>query len=188
MEILETSHFLQRFPARWLRLRMNRNSGPKQVIEKFLQVWVAFSQLLTCVSYHEVSNKFLKLNGGLKEHLCQQVSNPDDELAIVLQKAFMEDSSRQFIREIRTLREPAIVVCNDQQVTDLVRFCTGEEFGFMTVDPTFSLGDFDVTLMLQPTDPYSWSVDALAALLYSSGQLWYLTRKRFPPICFLHPH
>lgn len=68
-----------------------------------------------------------------------------DELSVVMQKAYMEDKC--FIREVRTLREPAIVVATDKQLNDLERFCCKESnFGVLTVDPTFSLGDFDVTV------------------------------------------
>ena len=39
-------------------------------------------------------------------------------------------------------------MCYDRQLDDLVRFCTDkDEFGIMTIDPTFSLGDFDVTVI-----------------------------------------
>ena len=42
--------------------------------------------------------------------------------------------------------EPAIVLASDQQLHDLVRFGTSsQEFGVITIDPTFSLGKFDVT-------------------------------------------
>ena len=38
------------------------------------------------------------------------------------------------------------MIANDIQITDMVRFCTSNiEFGILTVDPTFSLGEFDVT-------------------------------------------
>ena len=68
-----------------------------------------------------------------------------DELSVVMQKAYMED--KHFIREVRTLREPAVVVGTDRQLNDLERFCCKEsKFGVLTVDPTFSLGDFDVTV------------------------------------------
>ena len=51
----------------------------------------------------------------------------------------------QFIRSIRAT-DPAIVLVDDTQITDMVRFCTSSiEFGILTVDPTFSLGEFDVT-------------------------------------------
>ena len=47
-----------------------------------------------------------------------------DELAVVMQKAFLEDQSHHFIRDIRMLREPAIIVEIDRQLDDLVKFCT----------------------------------------------------------------
>ena len=74
------------------------------------------------------------------------ISNTTDELAIVMQKAYLEDGNKCFIREMETLREPAIIVTLDRQLDDLVRFCTHDKFGILTVDPTFSLGDFDVTI------------------------------------------
>ena len=46
------------------------------------------------------------------------------------------------------LHEPGIVVAVDCQLDDLVRFCTNENnFGILIVDPTFSLGAFDVTVI-----------------------------------------
>lgn len=57
----------------------------------------------------------------------------------------MED--RCFIREVRTLCELAIAVATDCQLSDLERFCCRKSnFGVLTVDPTFSLGDFDVSV------------------------------------------
>ena len=73
---------------------------------------------------------------------------PSDELAVVLHQAFMEDKSDQFIRAVQCYREPAIVVATERQLNDLVRFCTVLGKGsIMTIDPTFSLGDFDVTVI-----------------------------------------
>lgn len=72
-------------------------------------------------------------------------SASNDELSVVMHKAFLEDS--RFIREVRTLHEPAIVVALDRQLDDLVRFCCKKDhFGILTIDPTFSLGAFDVTI------------------------------------------
>ena len=52
-----------------------------------------------------------------------------------------------FIRELRSLHEPAIVVATDVQLNDVDRFCCQQEnFGILTVDPMFCLGDFDVTI------------------------------------------
>lgn len=42
--------------------------------------------------------------------------------------------------------DPAIVLSYDRQLQDIVRFCTSSfDFGVLTIDPTFSLGEFDVT-------------------------------------------
>ena len=57
------------------------------------------------------------------------------------------DSNNQFIQDVKMLQEPAVVVCYDQ-LDDLVQFCTNnDEFGILTIDPTFSLSDFDVTVI-----------------------------------------
>jgi len=47
---------------------------------------------------------------------------------------------------MRVLKEPAVIVARDHQLNDF-KFCTNENhFGVVTVDPTFCLGDFDVTM------------------------------------------
>lgn len=72
----------------------------------------------------------------------------NDEFAVVLHKASMEDKSGQFIREVKCLREPSIVVATERQLNDIVRFCTvPNNFSVLTIDPTFCLGDFDVTVI-----------------------------------------
>ena len=69
-----------------------------------------------------------------------------DELFVVMQRAHSQDPSSQFVRGIRTTPDPAIVVFTNNQLNDMIRFCTSAvEFCILTVDPTFSLGDFDVT-------------------------------------------
>ena len=67
-----------------------------------------------------------------------------DDLFIIMQHAHAETLLAQFIRSIRAT-DPAIMLVDDTQITDMVRFCTSIEFGILTVDPTFSLGEFDVT-------------------------------------------
>ena len=52
----------------------------------------------------------------------------------------------KFVRDLKAFPEPAIVVATSQQLHDIARFCTNpEESCVLTVDPTFCLGDFDVT-------------------------------------------
>ena len=68
----------------------------------------------------------------------------DDELYAVMLRAQLED--KKFARDIKTFPEPAIVLASDQQLMDLVRFCSDPfESCILTVDPTFCLGAFDVT-------------------------------------------
>lgn len=72
--------------------------------------------------------------------------NPADELYTVMFQAKQEDSNQHFSRDMKVLPEPAIILATEQQLNDLVRFCTSaDRFGILTVDPTFSLGEFDVT-------------------------------------------
>ncbi len=72
---------------------------------------------------------------------------PGDELSAIMHKAFLEDKSNLFIRDVKLLPEPAVVVATDRQLDDMVRFCSdSSEFGILTIDPTFSLGAFDVTV------------------------------------------
>ena len=71
----------------------------------------------------------------------------EDDLFVVMHRAHTEDPSAQFIRSIRTAPDPAIVLAYDFQVNDMVCICTSSvaEFCVLTIDPTFSLGEFDVT-------------------------------------------
>ena len=69
-----------------------------------------------------------------------------DELFIVMQKAYTEDPSHKFVRAVNAAPEPAVVCATNKQLLDLSRFCTAAfEFCPLTVDPTFCLGEFDVT-------------------------------------------
>ena len=87
----------------------------------------------------------LRQQAKLKGHTCGPSGEVDD-LFVVMQRAYSEDPGSKFIRSIRAAPDPAIVLAEDHQIADLVRFCTSStEFGILTVDPTFSLGHFDVT-------------------------------------------
>ena len=74
-------------------------------------------------------------------------SSSTDELGIVMYKAYIEDGENCFAREVRMFKEPAVIVAFDRQLSDMVKFCWDEDvFGIVTIDPTFLLGDFDVTI------------------------------------------
>jgi hypothetical protein len=71
-----------------------------------------------------------------------------DDLFVVMQQAYSQNSSKRFIRAVNAAPEPAIVLATDLQLNDLCRCCTSSNsFSPLTVDPTFCLGDFDVTLV-----------------------------------------
>ena len=74
---------------------------------------------------------------------CQGKSN---ELYSIMLQAHLEEGNEKFIRDVKAYPEPAIVLASEQQLFDLDRFCcNAAQFSILTVDPTFSLGDFDVT-------------------------------------------
>ena len=74
---------------------------------------------------------------------CQTKSN---ELYSIMLQAHLEEGSEKFIRDVKAYPEPAIVLASEQQLLDLERFCCdSSHYSILTVDPTFSLGDFDVT-------------------------------------------
>ena len=71
-----------------------------------------------------------------------------DDLFVVMQQAYSGDPAHKFVRAVNAAPEPAIVLATDSQLQDLARICTSAfEFSVLTVDPTFCLGNFDVTLI-----------------------------------------
>lgn len=67
-----------------------------------------------------------------------------NELYTIMLKAHLEDGNKKFIRDVKAYPEPAIFLASEQQL--LERFCCdSSNSSILTVDPTFSLGDFDVT-------------------------------------------
>ena len=81
----------------------------------------------------------------------QKQSPIDDDLYNVVQRCKSEGHLK-FIRDIRAAPEPSIILATDRQLMDLVKFCTQSPFCVMTVDPmtvdpTFNLGEFDVTVV-----------------------------------------
>jgi hypothetical protein len=111
----------------------------------------------------ETVSSVSKMGGGMMSASCagqlprneHQVSNirhakkkahADDELFIAMTECKSKDITARFVRDVKAAPEPALVLCKDEQLDDVVRFATNsEEFCVVTVDPTFNLGDFDVT-------------------------------------------
>ena len=69
-----------------------------------------------------------------------------DELNAIMFEAKQQDASMSFIRDMKVLPEPAIILCSDYQLDNLVRFsCDDVDHCIVTVNCTFSLGSFEVT-------------------------------------------
>ena len=91
----------------------------------------------------QVSN--YKRREPVKSSMTPGCTKGNDLYAVMLQ-AHLEDKDKKFIRDVKVFPEPAIVVATDQQLYDIERFCCNpNEFSILTIDPTFTLGDFDVT-------------------------------------------
>ena len=103
-----------------------------------------------CVSSWYTTSKLQVVNFKKKVKYSSNCTSSiaDDELFVVMQRAYSDDPAHKFIRAVNAAPEPAIVVATASQLNDLARFCTSSfESSVLTVDPTFCLGDFDVTLI-----------------------------------------
>ena len=81
-----------------------------------------------------------------KPQVAMSITSVGDELFMLMQQSKLGDSQGLFVCELKAAPEPGVVVARDYQLQDLVRFCTNEHnFSVLTADPTFCLGDFDVT-------------------------------------------
>lgn len=62
-------------------------------------------------------------------------------------KESMDKDEDFFVRLVTSAPEPMCVMCTDAQLCDIERFCTNPAmFCPLSVDPTFNLGDFSVTV------------------------------------------
>ncbi len=97
-----------------------------------------------------------------------------DDLFVIMQRAHTQDPTHQFVRDIKTAPEPAIVLACDHQLQDFVCFTTSSfEFGIVTIDPTFTLGEFDVTPLTYMTSSLGNKTQQAAANI---------PRSRFNPL------
>ena len=88
--------------------------------------------------YNINHNKKRKANEGVAS---AEVNFPKDVLAQVM---LMCKQSSGTDWSVEAAPEPMCVLATDQQIADIVRFCTGDRNGILSVDPTFNLGPFYV--------------------------------------------
>ena len=72
-----------------------------------------------------------------------------DPLLMVMEQCKVCESGDKFVRVVTASPEPMCVLSTDQQLNDLVGFATNpNKFCVLSIDPTFSLGDFSVTCIV----------------------------------------
>lgn len=127
-----------------------QRSGPKEVIASLSQ---EFGGIVDAMYPGQLQQDEQQVSGFKKRlpkstvagtsssgHTCIEAN----ELYTIMLQAHLD--SDKFARNIKAHPEPAIVLATDRQLADLARFCCDLfEFCVLTVDPTFCLGDFDVT-------------------------------------------
>ena len=100
----------------------------------------------TASTEREAGDEYEKARKAERAMQWSSAGSDADDLFVVMQRAQSEDPASKFVRGVRTVPDPAIILADDCQLNDMNRFCTSRsEFGILTVDPTFSLGEFDVT-------------------------------------------
>ena len=103
----------------------------------------------------QVSNIRSKINSS--SSICS-AKGLRDPLFMVMEQSKLCESGENFVRVVTACPEPMCLLANDQQLGDLARFGTDPSlFSVLSIDPTFSLGDFSVTCItyhhLLVTDP-----------------------------------
>ena len=69
-----------------------------------------------------------------------------DMLYVVMEQCKCAEVNDKFVQDVTCAPEPMAVLCSEQQLGDLTRFCCDPyEFCILGIDPTFNLGDFSVT-------------------------------------------
>ena len=72
--------------------------------------------------------------------------NTRDMLYVVMEQCKCTEKIDKFVQDVTCAPEPMAVLCSEQQMSDLVRFCCNPfEFCILGIDPTFNLGEFSVT-------------------------------------------
>ena len=81
------------------------------------------------------------------------IKNPHDDdcdtllSVMAMCKQSMDKDEEPFVRIVTSAPEPMSIMCTNSQLNDIERFCTDPcMFSVFSVDPTFNLGDFSLTV------------------------------------------
>ena len=144
--------FLPTYPSTLQRIK--DDEGPKATVEK---VSYQMGVVLGASTSGQLPRDEQQVSNQRRKRKFSEISTgtPADSLFVVRQRAHSQDPAQEFIRDIKTASEPAIVLEDEQQLNDLVRFGISPlEFCIITIDPTFTLGEFD----LSPIDTFYWKL------------------------------
>jgi len=79
-----------------------------------------------------------------------------DMLYVAMEQCKSAEKSDVFVQDVTCAPDPMAILCNEQQLVDIERFCCNPfNFGILGIDPTFNLGEFNVTPIV-----YSYKVIA----------------------------
>ena len=134
----------------------------------------------------QVSNMCRTVNSKLP--LCSN-KGLRDPLFMVMEQCKLCESGDKFVRVVTASPEPMCILATDQQLNDLVRFATNpNKFCVISIDPTFSLGDFSVTCIILLIETYLLLTLELGNLLLCLDQCWFISASCMPHTISFHPH
>jgi hypothetical protein len=74
-----------------------------------------------------------------------------DMLYVVMEQCKNAEKTDTFVRDVTCATEPMAVLCSEQQLGDIARFCCDPfNLAILGTDPTFNLGEFSVTPTVWP--------------------------------------
>ena len=83
---------------------------------------------------------------NIKRNSQEKPEDPMLELIEMLKQG-ERDPKNAFVRKVKTLSDPCVVLATDHQLNDIQQFCTNpSQFSVLGVDPTFNFGKYYVTL------------------------------------------
>ena len=77
--------------------------------------------------------------------------DPNPLYSVMLECKISQGRSDLFVQDVKAAPQPMCVLSTEWQLDDMVRFLTSNhDFGILTVDTTYNLGDFYVTPITYP--------------------------------------
>ena len=125
----------------------SKNGGPKDTVCKVYnkQGGMMGAKSLGELPRNRAQVANMRRSNDTTASLCSKKSLRDP-LFMVMEQCKLQDGKDKFVRTVTACPESMCLLATDQQLNDLVRFCTNpNEFCVLSIDPIFSLGDFSVT-------------------------------------------